>query len=295
MSSRFKFFFTEALRSLTTNVATSAAATLTMILALLVVGSILIMLGSVHAEANNIAQDASTVKVFLAETATEDQVNNLRNQLTKMPEVKNVVYISKEDALKRARKMFKDNESVLTNLPGNPFPASLEADLKAPDKAPYVGRQMEGQPGVQVKDGVSWGGKDAERVVSVVRNVSIVLLVIGVGLVVAATLLVSNTIRLSIFARRREIEVMKLVGASNSFVRLPFMIEGFLTGLFAAVITVLLLMVGAVLMKPVWKSLHLASSAQDFSPNMVLLGLVLMGCALGSLGSGITIRRYLRI
>ena len=88
---------------------------------------------------------------------------------------------------------------------------------------------------------------------------------------------------------------MKLVGASNSFVRLPFMIEGFLTGLFAAVITVLLLMVGAVLMKPVWKSLHLAASAQDFNPNVVLIGLVLMGCALGSLGSGITIRRYLRI
>ncbi len=295
MSSRFKFFFTEALRSLTTNVATSAAATLTMILALMVVGAILIMLGSVHAEANNIAQDATTVKVFLTETATEDQVNSLRNQLTKMPEVNNVVYISKDDALTRAKKIFKDNKSVLDNLPGNPFPASLEADLKAPDKAPYVGRQMEDQPGVQTKNGVTWGGKDAERVVSVVRNVSIVLLVIGVGLIVAATLLVSNTIRLSIFARRREIEVMKLVGASNSFVRLPFMIEGFLTGLFAAVITVLLLMVGAVLMKPVWKSLHLAASAQDFNPNVVLIGLVLMGCALGSLGSGITIRRYLRI
>jgi cell division transport system permease protein len=295
MSSRFKFFFTEALRSLTTNVATSLAATLTMILALLVVGAILIMLGSVQSEATSVAKDASIVKVFLAETATEEQVNDLRDQLTKMGEVKTVLYVSKEDAYKRAQEIWKDNPDVLKNLTTNPFPASLEATLKDPTKAPFVGKQMEGQPGVQVKDGVNWGGKDAERVVAVVRTVSLIMLGIGIGLIVAATLLVSNTIRLSIFARRREIEVMKLVGASNSFVRLPFMIEGFLTGLFAAVITVLLLVVGGVLLEPVWEVLRISDGASKFNADYVLLGLIGMGCVLGSIGSGITIRRYLRV
>ncbi len=293
MSSRFKFFFTEAIRSLTTNGATSAAAILTMILALLVVGSILIMLGHLREDATNVAKDAGTVRVFLAETATEDQVNSLREQLTRNTDVKTVVYISKDDALVRAKKMFKDNPAVVENLPANPFPASLEAKLENPEKAPAVGKALEGQPGVQVKDGVSWGGDDAQRVVSTLRKVSVVMLMIGIGLVIAATMLVANTIRLSIFARRREIEVMKLVGASNSFVRLPFMIEGFLTGLFASVITVILLFVGGILLKPVFEKISLG--ADSFNSNVVFLGLVLMGCLLGSMGSGLTIRRYLRI
>lgn len=295
MSTRFKFFFTEAIRSLSTNVATSAAATLTMILALLVVGSILIMIGSLQSETQSIQDDAGRVKVFLQETATEEQVNALREQLQKMPEVETVTFVSKADALNKAKKLFKENPEVIKNLPDNPFPASLEAKLKDASQVKVVASRMEGQPGVQVEDGVTFGGKTTERVVEVTRVVSLIFLALGIGLIIAGTLLVSNTIRLSIFSRRREIEVMKLVGASNAFVRLPFMIEGFLCGLFAAVITVLILVVGGVALEPLWRVLKLGNGPNSFNPQWVFLGLLVMGCGLGSLGSGLTIRKYLRI
>src|SRR5690606_18834684 len=149
--------------------------------------------------------------------------------------------ISKDDALRRARRMFKENPDIVDNLPSNPFPASVEARLNDPREVESIARRMEGDAGV---DEVKFGGEETKKVVRGATWVSTFVLAIGAFLVVAATMLVANTIRLSIFARRREIEVMKLVGASNSFVRLPFMIEGFLCGVAAAVGAIAVMAIG---------------------------------------------------
>ena len=291
MSTRLNFFFTEALRSLSTNLATSVAATLSMLTALLVVGLFMIIVSIVVGESNRLGNDAGVVKVFLQETASEQDVNALRTQLERMGEVEAVTYVSKADALVKAKKLFKDNPEVVKNLPGNPFPASLNADLKDPKKVEVVANRMKGGQGV---DDVSFGGDLTKKVIRGASFVSGFMLLLGLGLVIAATLLVSNTIRLSIFARRRDIEVMKLVGASNMFVRLPFVIEGFLCGLAAAVGAVLVLFFTKKLLGSVVENLGFGTSVET-PVALIFLGLIAMGVLLGGFGSGMTIRKYLRV
>lgn len=290
MSTRLNFFFTEAIRSLSTNVATSVAATLSMLVALLLVGVFGMSLIILRGEADTAQKDAGQVKVFLQETATEQDVNALRSRMENMSEVQSVVYINKEDALKEAKVIFKDSPEILENLTGNPFPASLRAKLKDPRDVDEVAGRMKGDTGV---DDVKYGGQEARKVIHGARYLSIGMLVLAVFLVVAATMLVANTIRLSIFARRREIEVMKLVGASNSFVRLPFMIEGFLCGLFAAVAAISIIWLGTALLGGALEEYNFTN--QDAPTNTVFLGVLGMGIVLGTLGSGMTIRKYLRV
>jgi cell division transport system permease protein len=292
VSSRFNFFFTEALRSLSTNVATSVAATLSMLVALLVVGVCAIVLTFVYGQAREVSKDAGRVQVFLKETVTETQVNALRSQLEGMNEVESVTYVSKDDALDRARELFKDNPEMLKNLPSNPFPASVEARLDNPRLAEAVSRRMDNQAGV---DSVEFGGPEAKKIVRGATWVSGFMLVLGIFLVGAATMLVANTIRLSIFARRREIEVMKLVGASNSFVRLPFMIEGFLCGLAAALGAIAVIALTSRLVGDLVSRLDVGGSSTVAPLALVFLGLLGMGILLGGFGSGLTIRKYLRV
>lgn len=289
MTSRLNFFFTEALRSLSTNVATSVAATLCMFVALLLVGVFLFLLWTAFQTIDQIESQASVVKVYLNDTATDDEVNALKDQLEKMTVVKNVSYVSKEDALKRAKDQFKEEPEVIASLPGNPFPRSLEADIKDTKQIDTVAHQVEGQPGV--KD-VNYGGKTAKKaihVVNVLRTAGGAVLVL---LLAASTALVANTIRLSVFARRREIEVMKLVGASNMFVRLPFMIEGFLCGIAGALGAIVILLLGKGWLDSLHRALHLEGSVAFVEIFAILLG---MGILLGGFGSGLTLRRFLRI
>ena len=143
---------------------------------------------------------------------------------------------------------------------------------------------------------MKYGGKDADRLL---RNAAVVEAVIGgliLVLAISAVALIANTIRLSIFARRREVEVMKLVGASNWFVRLPFVLEGMLCGLAGAVLSIALLGVSLVLLKD-----HLpAASLNEDGANAIAFWLLaplllLAGTLLGAIGSGVTMRRFLRV
>jgi len=297
MGGRINFFFTEAIRSLSTNIATSLAATLTMFIALFIVGLVWLAGVWVQNQAQTSATQAGQVRVFLNDTVLPTEVNDLRGQLDKMSEVKSIRYLNKDDALVEAKKQFKD-KAIFQNLPDNPFPAELRVTLKDPSKAQSVALRMRDQKGVQPgPDGTTYGGELAKTVVTTARWVGI-MMIVGIGFfVVAAIFLVRNTIRLSIFARRREIEVMKLVGASNSFVRWPFMIEGLLCGLIAA-FTALVLVIGAksvtvTLLEKLLKRHELHTGGP--SNFVIAVGLLGLGAALGSLGSGLSVRKYLRV
>jgi cell division transport system permease protein len=295
MRSRMGFYFTEALRSLSTNKATSFAAVVAMLVALMIVGITAVGFTRAQAEGKRIQQDAGIVKVFLKETASEQEVNALRITLERNQYVETVQFVSKEDALARARELFKETPGVMENLPGNPFPASLDAKLTDPTRMQVVASSMEGQPGV---DEVGTGGEKAERAIQVIRVSTLVFFAIGLGILIAATVLVANTIRLSIYSRRREIEVMKLVGASNGFVRMPFMIEGFLVGVFASVIAIgavfgVVRVLGSVF-GDFLSSDGLGAAGGEVPLAMIALGLLGLGVALGMFGSASSMRKYLR-
>lgn len=295
MRTRMSFYFSEALRSLSTNKATSLAAVVAMLVALLIVGITAVGFLKARAEGARIQQDAGIVHVFLTATASEAEVNSLQEVLNRDPNVEKVTFVSKADALARAKDLFKDSPGVMENLPGNPFPASLDATLEDPTRMDAVAKSIQGQPGV---DDVGTGGEKAERAISVIQVATGIFFAIGIGILIAATVLVANTIRLSIYSRRREIEVMKLVGASNSFVRMPFVIEGFLCGVFASVLAMIAVFGSVKLLSSqlsgFLESDGIGTTSGDVPLAMIALGLFVLGITLGMFGSATSMRKYLR-
>lgn len=295
MRARMNFYFSEALRSLSTNKATSFAAVIAMLLALVIVGITAVGFVTAKRLGDRVQRDASMVEVFLADSATDQQVNDLKVDLERNGNVDKVEYVSKEQALRRAKKLFADSPGVMDNLPGNPFPRSLEATLKDPAAMNAVVKSVNGQPGV---DDVEGGNAREKRAISVAKIFTGSLFAIGVGILIAATVLVANTIRLSIYSRRREIEVMKLVGASNGFVRMPFMIEGLLCGLFASTIAIIGVVGIVKLLSSTFRGFlsagTLGAGGSDVSLPMIALGLLGLGIALGMFGSATSMRKYLR-
>jgi cell division transport system permease protein len=288
--------FSEALNSVKANASTTIAATMTVLIGMFLLG-LFIALGTWVLAFSDNAKDKLLIKVFMCAPltcktgeATEAQINETRARLQQMPGVESVTFVSKEDAIKR---MERQQPELVEGLSSNPLPHGFEIkplvaeDVKQLSAAIRAARL----PGVEkIRD----GEKVADRILDVAKVVSSFFIVAVIVLLIAATVLISNTIRLSIFARRREIEVMKLVGATNWFVRGPFMIEGLLCGLAGSVVAVLLLLLGKQLVLPSIEPTNDASAeAMAFFWNaLILLG---VGLLLGALGSGLTLRRFLRV
>jgi cell division transport system permease protein len=180
----------------------------------------------------------------------------------------------------------------VANLPGNPLPDAFEvrahdgADIRA------IGESLR-TPALPGVEKVTDGGEVSDRVVTAARVLSSAFLIATIVLLISSALLIANTIRLSIFSRRREIEVMKLVGATNWFVRGPFMLEGLICGVLGSVAAVLLLLIGkAVVLEriPNWFD---GVEAWPF-PTIAAI-VVLVGLTVGAIGSGITLRRFLQV
>jgi cell division transport system permease protein len=290
---RFKVVLAEAWRSITASISTTVAATMTVLIGMFLVG-LLIALGSWAMSWSDNAKKKLLVKVYLTDSATDTQVNAVREKLESDPRVApgGVRFISKQEAL---RKMERQYPELVENLPGNPLPRSFEVK---PTKGEYVKPISESlSPRPKGVDKVTYAQKTADRVLDVAK-VFTGLSILGIGvLLVAATILIGNTIRLSIFARRREIEVMKLVGASNWFVRGPFVVEGMICALVGSVAAVLLLFLGKELVLPVITSggERGESSVNAWPFPLISAILVGIGLVLGAAGSGITLRRFLNV
>ena len=288
---RFKVVLAEAWRSITASISTTIAATMTVLIGMFLVG-LLIALGTWAISWSDDAKKQLLVKVYLTDNASDQQVNSVREQLESDNRIASVTFVSKADALKIMEQKYPD---LVENLPGNPLPRSFEVK---PTKGEYVESISQSlappPPGV---DKVKYGKKTADKVLQVAR-VFTVLSVLGiVVLLIAATILIGNTIRLSIFARRREIEVMKLVGASNWFVRGPFVLEGMICALGGSLVAVLLLLLGKELVLPAITSGRNSAESNvhaiAFAWNAAII--IGVGLLLGAAGSGITLRRFLNV
>jgi cell division transport system permease protein len=238
--------------------------------------------------------------------ATGQDIDAVRAKLLAIPQVKTLRYIDKATALRIEEKQHPD---MTRNLPGNPLPNEYEVIPKNGGQVDAIAAQLTGlneSAGVEKICPPPPGSKEAStatgescnrithRVLSVARYVWLMVLVAFVVLLVSSTLLVANTIRLSIFARRREIEVMKLVGATNWFVRGPFMIEGLLAGLIGAIGALILLLLGRTIFLGHVIHLHESEVHAWAFPFHVLIVLG-AGLLLGAMGSGLTIRRFLQV
>jgi cell division transport system permease protein len=293
---RTRLFLTEAFRSISGNISTTVAAVMTVLIGMFLLG-LFIALGSwVISWTNHVKKDL-VVNVYFCtnltcgQEASQQQIEGVRAQLASNPDVQKIDFISKEEALDEMEKRFPE---LAGNLARNPLPPAYKIIPNDAETVKTIAGTLDpAPPGVEK---VTYGEKKAERVLQVATIIGAIFLVGSVILLIASTILIANTIRLSIFSRRREIEVMKLVGATNWFVRAPFMLEGLLCGLAGSIFAVVLLLLAKELALPgIMGRVESPDDISAWSFPVVALILVAVSLLVGAAGSGITMRRFLRI
>jgi cell division transport system permease protein len=300
--SRITFFISEAFRALRRSAAPSVAAIVTIVVTTLLLGVLVPVLRASESKTQDVREEIG-LRVFLYPDATRPEIRKLQDRINAIDHVEKVNYVSKKEGLKRLRGDLDDDlKDSLNELKSNPLPPSYEIRLDDPDNLEAVQNDLEpaGQSGKpkpisplieDVND-----RQDARQIRDVTGAVKIVLIVIAALLLVASLLLVANTIRLSIYARRREVEVMRLVGATNWFIRWPFMIEGVLVGLSGAVIAVAILTLGKVtIVDPLADNFALVDNFSTVGFLPLVSVLIASAIVVSALGSGVTLRRFLRI
>jgi cell division transport system permease protein len=297
----------EAFRHFRRNWSTVLGAIVTIFLSLFVIG--MFVLGSVMVGnlVGNV-EDRVTIQAFLSDSADKTAVNALQKKIEGWKNVESVSYKSKEKALEQYKKTMSNRNAsdAVAALDGtNPIPASLVIKLKNPQNVESVAKKLvKDSDFAKVADNssnpsasVQYGRETVQRLFSVTYYLRIAAIVLVALLAFIAFVFINNTIRLAISARRREIAIMRLVGASNGFIRGPFMMEGLLEALIGSVLAVIALNAGLSVVMP---KLQTSLKFLTFNlPTNVLVGtyvgLIVIGMLLGMFGSMIAMRRYLKV
>jgi len=302
---RFSFFLREALGSIKRNWVMTMAAVITVFISTAILGAVLVTDRNLDRGATSL-KNRVTIEVFIKDEAGPEGQQALEQKIAAMPEVKSFTYISKDEALQRFKERYGDR--IVQNLPINPLPASFEIQVNDADQVEVVAQRFFDDPNVDndkgTTNGVQYAQATVRKMLGTINLVEKVMWVVTGVFGIAAVLLISTTVRLSIFARRREIEIMRLVGATNWFIRWPFVLEGFMTGFVGAVLAALAVW-GANWTIFNWiKSTDLDYLSIEIYPLWLQAGawplgmlftLALLGTVLGAVGSIFAMRRYLRV
>jgi cell division transport system permease protein len=295
---RWSFFLRESLRGLRRSSAPALAALLTVILTAVVLGVFIPIVQATTGTANEV-RSRVVADVYIKASATELDRADLRAAIEDTPNVKSVEFISKGEALGVAQdknpKAFREGAELLGS---NPLPASFRVTPEDPDRLDQVVTSLRagGDPQLAAIDEVRDREDDTDKILSATGLVKTLTAGLAVLLVLASIALIANTIRLSVFARRREVEVMKLVGATNWFIRWPFVIEGMIVGFLGGLLAVLLLAVlKTTFVDPLADRFALLAAPDTIDFPLLVVVLMLACIAVSALGSGITLRRFLRV
>jgi cell division transport system permease protein len=296
---RAAFFTREALRSLARNAVPSFAAMATILVTMLTLGVFIPIVQATTGAANEI-RGRVLLDVYMASDAKQNDVQRVRGLIAGTEHVKKVVFVTKAAAYREERRR---NPEAYDLLGRNPLPDTFRV---TPDKPEDIGAIKDALSPVSAAgerrmadpaiDDVKNRKDDTTKILSATRVVKLTMAMLTALLVLASLLLIANTIRLSLFARRREVEVMKLVGATDWFIRWPFVIEGMIVGALGGLMAVLVLGVAKVaLIDPLAADFSLIAAPDTI--NFGLLIAVLLGGSVGlsALGSGLSLRRFLRV
>lgn len=298
--SRLFFFFREAFRALRRNGAPTLAAIVTTVVTVILLGVLIPIFQTTQAKSNEVRGELN-VQASIYDDATKPEITSLRDELLAVPHVASVQFITKNEALKELKdSLGAEKASELTSaLNTNPLPASFKV---VPDDAANLDgivRAIEPTKGEYFSPIVSdvfdrtQASAEIEQVTSALK---IVLSVITALLVIASLMLVGNTIRLSIYTRRREVEVMRLVGATRWFIRWPFMIEGVVVGFAGGLIAILVLWIGKLtVVDPLSETFKFLQTQDNLDFGVLALVLFAAAVIVSALGSGVTLRRFLKV
>ena len=295
---RLSFFLREAFRGLRRSSAPALAALLTVLLTAVVLGVFIPIVQATTGTANEV-RSRVVVDVYVAESATQKDIADLENAIAATTNVKSVEFISKGEALALAQeknpRAFREGAELLGS---NPLPASFRVTPDDPDELGVIVNRLSlgGDPRLAAIDEVRNREEDTKEILSATGLVKALTAGLAILLVFASIALIANTIRLSVFARRREVEVMKLVGATNWFIRWPFVIEGVIVGFFGGVLAVLLLTIAKeTFIDPLSERFELLAAPETIDFPLLVVVLMLACVAVSALGSGITLRRFLKV
>jgi cell division transport system permease protein len=299
--SRVAFFIQEGLRAMRRSANPSVAAVVTIVVTVLVLGVLIPVLQTTGGKADEV-RDQIALNVFLYDDATQEEIDALQQRISGIVHVESVDFVSKEEALPILQERLEDPD-ILNELPGNPLPAKFAIKPDDPDNLESIRGALnppdpsgKPQPVSPIIEEVNDSREEAENIRSVTGAIKIVLVVITLLLLGASLMLIGNTIRLSIYARRREVEVMRLVGATNWFIRWPFMVEGLVVGFVGGLLAVTVLVLGKLTIVDPLSDRFALMAAQD-TINFLPLVLMLLAAAMAvsAIGSGLTLRRYLQV
>jgi cell division transport system permease protein len=289
------YFVSETVTNLRRNLLMTIAAISTVTISLLLLGGVQI-LGMVVNNMTGTWEAKVEVSIFLRDDATQGEIQSLEREIAQMNEVENVTFVSKQDAYEEFKATYESQPEFYESLPEDALPASLRVELTDANFAETVSARVRGAPGV---DDVRFGGEIIKRLLQVNTLLRTITLVMSVILMIAAAALIANTIRLAIYARREEIGIMKLVGATNWFIRIPFMLEGVIAALAGAIISGAVVLGGnALLFSRMGEALPFLGTVFSFSSGeivSVLLVLAGVGALVGLIGSGMALRRFLEV
>jgi cell division transport system permease protein len=292
MRFNFGFFLAEAFKNIRLNLLMTITAITTTFICILVFGLGLLVSAHIHGVIGSVREDVS-VEAFMTDASSEE-IDELANKVEGWPEVASVTQVSEEQAFAKFKDTFKDQPDLFADLSQEDFPASVQIQLEDPGTANDVAERLK-QEGF-TEDNLSYPQKTIDRLNAITSYVIWGLYGATLLFLIASVLLISNAIRLSIFARRKEIEVMKLVGASDGFVRTPFVFEGLLQGLVGA---------GLAALAVVWINFLFVDWSHNALPYvpisddvvnapLVLIVLVAVGVGIGVVGSFLSVTRFLR-
>ncbi|HEU5302245.1 MAG TPA: permease-like cell division protein FtsX [Acidimicrobiia bacterium] len=294
MLTRIGYFARETLVSLRRNLLMTIAGVLTVAVSLALFGGIL-MLSRWVGHGTERIKGGVRLEVFMTVDATDTQILDVRAALDDDPDVKSFRYFDKEAALEEFKRIFRKDPDLVKNITADALPTSFRVVPTRAEQTTAIQGRFEAQPGV---DDVATPEEALRGLLDATNTARIIFIGLSLILLVSSLFLIVNTIRLATFARRREIEVMKLVGASNWFVRLPFMAEGLVQGLIGAGLAV-----GVVVALKFgfdnWFNSPTGFFREFFvttsDATSVSLLVLLLGVLIGLFGSTIGLRRFLKV
>ncbi len=294
MRFNLSFFLREAMKNIRLNLLMSITAITTTFICILVLGVGLLVSSHVEGVIGSVREDVS-VEAFFPPDTSQEEIDEVRSAVEGYPEVSSINYVSKEEALATFKETFADSPELYEGIDPGVLPASLQLQLEDSAAADEVAQRLREEHGF-TDENLSYPQQTIERLNKVSSAMIWGLYGATVLFLISSVLLISNAIRLSIFARRKEIEVMKLVGASDHFVRTPFVFEGLVQGLIGA---------GLAALTVVWINFLFVDWSRDALPFVPISGdavntlliltvLVIVGVVIGVVGSFLSVTRFLR-
>ena len=288
------YYIKETFTSLKRNSLMSIASISTVALSILVLGMFLTMVLNVNNLASHLENQVQ-VTIYMDDSASQEQLKQMEKVLRSTEGIVKVIPRTKEEALGEFQKRLGEQQKLLAALgEDNPFPASFEIQVDHPERIPQLVAQVQQMPGVET---AKFGQEVVERLFQLTRVLRLGGILLIVLLAIATLFIISNTIRITVFARRREVNIMKYVGATDWFIRWPFLLEGMLMGFVGAVIASVILFQGYnAIQAKIYGTLAFFPMLPSW-PTMGYLsaGLICVGTLIGALGSSISLRKFLDV